>query len=62
MKLHQRSFIVQQASIDVNKAVVEVVQKHNLTFAELVHVLASCLQSWARFEVREERAEEAARG
>jgi hypothetical protein len=55
MKLHERHDQVARAGIDIQEAVLKAVRKYELTFAELVGILANCIAGWAKSEVREER-------
>ena len=50
---------LQSARVEINQAVCEIVKKHGLTYGELTAIVAQCLQSWAKWQVREERQEEA---
>ena len=45
-----------KAKIELSEAVVTAVQKHGLTYAELVSIFAEILQSWSKFVIRDERA------
>lgn len=55
MRRHPRSIIVQQAECDMREAFGKVVQKHDLTFAEIVQILAGDLLSWTKWAIRAER-------
>lgn len=60
MTIHPRHDQVTRASIDISQAVVDAVKKHELTYAELVSLLAAALASWTKFEIRSERETDAA--
>ena len=45
--------------MEFNQAVCEIVKKHGLTYGELTAIVAQCLQSWAKWQMREERQDEA---
>lgn len=45
------------AGIEVSAAVVDIVRKHDLTFAELISILVREIAAWTKFQIRDERAE-----
>jgi hypothetical protein len=49
MKLHGRVMIVQGAHNEMAKAVIDVVEKHGLTYLELLSA------SWLKYAIRNER-------
>lgn len=56
MRLHERHDLTTKAAIAIQLAVVE--KAKGLTFAELTMIMAGVIQSWAKFEIRDERREE----
>ena len=54
-KLHPRHEPVVLAGIDISKAIREAAQKYELTYAELISILAQQIASWTKSEIREER-------
>jgi len=44
-----------RAELDIRDAIGKAVQDHNLTFAELWHVLSMASASWAKGAIKEER-------
>lgn len=55
IKLHPRYEHVTRANLAIQQAVIAQVQAEELTYAELVSILAAIIQSWTRTEIREER-------
>ena len=55
MKLHPRHQPMTRAELDIRDAIGKAVQDHNLTFAELWHVLSMASASWAKGAIKEER-------
>lgn len=55
MKLHKRFAIVQKAHIEFREAVSKIEEKHQLTFVEIVGMLADEIESHAKFALRAER-------
>ena len=57
MKLHERHQQTVRAEIEIRESVARAAETHSLTFPELIHILSSVIQSWAKYEVRGEREE-----
>lgn len=55
MKLHKRVMLVQAATCDISDAILKAVEKHDLTYGEIVMILGGELQSFAKYQIREER-------
>ncbi len=55
MKLHPREQKTKKASLALEEAVLNIVREHDITFIELVQMLAACLQSWSKYALRAER-------
>jgi len=55
MKLHARVMIVQKAHCDLAKVVLDLVEKHDLTYLELIACLNNVMASWIKDAVRDER-------
>jgi hypothetical protein len=55
MKLHERVMIVQGAHNEMAKAVIDVVEKHGLTYLELLACLNDVSASWLKYAIRNER-------
>ena len=58
MKLHDRTFLVQAAQVEVNMAVTAVLEKHELTYVELLCILNQLTARWLRAAWQAERDEE----
>ena len=56
MKVNERVFLVQQASSELTKAMVEIEDKYELTVAETMQILIERLQTMAHIVIRGERA------
>ena len=57
MRLHPRHDQVTKADLQIKQAVTFAVKQHELTYGELVGILAGVISSWAKFQVRDEREE-----
>jgi hypothetical protein len=55
MSLHPRTTPVQRASVEIQQACLELMVKHDLTFAEQVGIYAEMLASAAKYARRDER-------
>jgi hypothetical protein len=55
MRIHPRERIVAQASQDINKAINDAVEKHELTDWELVQILTTRIASEAKYGIRFDR-------
>ncbi len=55
MKLHERTFIVQRAQFELDEFITNLIQRHSLTCGELTGIIATSLQQWAKWQVRDER-------
>lgn len=54
-RVHPRTFVTQQASSDLRGALLDVQQRHDLTYAEVFTILADALAEWAKHARRDER-------
>lgn len=55
MKLHPRTMIVSKASNEFAAFTLDLVEKHELTYGEIVGIFADRLASFAKYMRREER-------
>lgn len=55
MRLHARHDQTAMASMAISAAVCDAVKQFDLTYAELVAMLAQEIVSWTKYQVREER-------
>lgn len=55
IKLHERTMLVQAASCDFHTWELEWIQKHDLTYGEIVGIYADRLASHAKYMRRDER-------
>ncbi len=55
MQMHPRFFIMQEAQIEINSAIVVATQKHQLTRWEIVSILTHQLMRFSRSAIRDER-------
>lgn len=55
LTIHPRTMIVRKAQIDLDAAFLDVVKKHDLTFAELFGVLNVAEARWIKYALRDER-------
>lgn len=55
MKLHPRVMIVQKASNEISEAILTFVAQYQLTYGEIMMILGGELQSFAKYQIREER-------
>lgn len=47
--------LVREAHVELESAVIEIVKRHGLTYAELNGILLECAQGWNKYAIREER-------
>lgn len=57
MKLHPRYFIVSKAKLDASTFLLDLLQKHELTYAEAFCILGELTTRLAGMAVRDERRE-----
>jgi hypothetical protein len=57
VKLHPRHDQVTKAGLQITQAVTFAVKQHELTYGELMGILAEVISTWAKFQVRDEREE-----
>lgn len=57
MQLHERYFLVAAAQVDVNMAVTAVIEKHELTYIELLCILNHLEARWLKAALQAERDE-----
>lgn len=62
MKLHPRHDQNVKARLAIQEAVIAAVKDFDLTFAELISILAGQINSWTVLQVRSERLEDKERG
>jgi hypothetical protein len=55
VKLHERHDSTVKAHLAIAEAVVGAVKQYDLTFAELMSILAAEIASWAKYSIRDER-------
>jgi len=55
MKLHSRAPIVTKARLEFDKFLLDLEQKHDLTFGELFTLLGSAITNLAKYQIRSER-------
>ena len=55
MKVHPRTRVVTAARINLSDAVCSIVEEHDLTYGELLSILAQATATWAAYAVRDER-------
>lgn len=55
IQLHPRWRITSLAHNELDKAVINIVEKHGLTYGELFNILGQILCSWSKCQVKEER-------
>ena len=55
MKLHERTMRCQKAESDLRGVLLNWLEAHDLTWAEVIRCLAHILSSWTKYPVREER-------
>lgn len=55
MKLHPRYAIAKQAELQIGAAISAAINEHDITYAELLIILASEQRKWATYLLREER-------
>ena len=55
MRLHPRYMIVKAAELEIQRALGEILQQHDITHTELLRILASLQLTWANYALRAER-------
>lgn len=55
MKLHQRMAIVQKARNELETFLLELEQKHELTYGEVFSLLGNAVANLAKYQIRAER-------
>lgn len=55
MKLHPRSSLVTQARLEFDKFLLDLEQKHELTYGELFALLGNSIANLAKYQIRSER-------
>lgn len=58
MNVHHRMEIRQLAEIDHSKALLEIIQKHELTYGEIFTILSSSITRWAGYLKKDEDKDE----
>jgi hypothetical protein len=55
MQLHKRTMMVQGAQNEFNSFVIDLIEKHELTYGEIIGIIADRLASFGKLMRREER-------
>lgn len=55
MKIHPRYWIVSKAENELSTALMDIQQKHELTFAETFKILGLMIERESKYAIREER-------
>jgi hypothetical protein len=55
LRIHPRTRVVQSAELEIGDAVQAVVEKHDLTYTEIMQILASTQLHWLKYALRDER-------
>ena len=55
MKLHQRTRIVDKARLEFDTFLLDLEQKHELTYGELFSMLGNAIAHLAKYQIRSER-------
>jgi hypothetical protein len=58
MPISSRVFVTQQAMGQISQALLSIIQEHDLTFGEIMLILADLQKSWAYHLTTEERRPE----
>jgi hypothetical protein len=53
--LHPRYRIVARAHFEIQGAISKAIREHDLTAAELIHILADEISAWSGYAIRDER-------
>lgn len=54
-RIHPRERLVAEARHAISTAIIKAVESHDITHGELTMILAGEIQSWAKYQIREER-------
>jgi len=55
VKLHERTQIVSQARSEFDRFLLDLEQKHELTFGEMFSIIGSAISNLAKYQIRAER-------
>lgn len=55
MKLHKRTRIVDQARLEFDQFLIDLAQKHELTYGELFSMFGHAIANHAKYQIRSER-------
>ena len=55
MRIHPRTRIVQKAETEIGAAVLQTIERHDLTIIEVTQILASQQLHWLKYALRHER-------
>jgi hypothetical protein len=55
LKLHPRAQIITRARLEFDEFLVDLEQKHELTFGELFSILGNAISNFAKYQIRAER-------
>lgn len=58
MRIHKRHKIVSAAKSEISEAVTGAIKNHDLTYGEIMSILANEIRSWAGFMIQDEREED----
>lgn len=59
--IHPRYWVAEKAHNEIDKFVCDKVAEHELTYGELVSILARIIVSWCRYQIKDEREEAASK-
>ena len=54
-RIHPRERLVAEARHDISTAIIAAAKAYDLTHGELTMILAGEIQSWTKYQIREER-------
>lgn len=55
MKIHDRYFKVRDAALELSEALMGIIKKHDLTYAEVQSIILEQAQTWNKYAIRAER-------
>lgn len=56
-KMHPRHQIVSKAKSKITEAILDILKEYDLTYGELMSILANEIRSWAGYMIRDERGD-----
>lgn len=57
MRVHERTIVTQKAEAELQLFLVELRNRHDLTFAEIIQMLAILIGNYIHFQIRYERSD-----